>query len=465
MRMRTIVIIVIALVLVGGGILFIRSRNQVSASAELPQRTATVEPGAIEVWVTGTGEVAPAARAELDFAISGQVGAVNVQAGDRVKAGDVLAALDTAELELAVGQAEQTFIIQQANYSMTVQPDPAAVTSAQAALNSAQAAYVAAEQKYGLSGDQITVGCANLEAATDALEQAQQAYDDVLNFWKTRDYAPLSPQKTRLDQAQNNYDVALANCNLTRSGINDGAVRSALAQLEQAKANLANLTNPRSEKAIIAQAQMEQARLSLEQARLRLAQASLVAPFDGTLLSIDYQVGDSVAPGRPAIVLADLRQLHIDTGVDELDIAQVSVGQPVEITLDALPGERLTGQVAEIEPAPTSGAATSEYPVRIELSSTDGSVRIGMTAALNILVARKENVVLVPNWALRLDPDTGEVFVMVQRAGRSTQVPVTLGLRNETYSEVLTGLEPGDVVGIVVTPEPPSAPGFFGGGG
>ena len=319
--------------------------------------------------------------------------------------------------------------------------------------------------QYGLSGDQITVGCANLEAATDALEQAQQAYDDVLNFWKTRDYAPLSPQKTRLDQAQNNYDVALANCNLTRSGINDGAVRSALAQLEQAKANLANLTNPRSEKAIIAQAQMEQARLSLEQARLRLAQASLVAPFDGTLLSIDYQVGDSVAPGRPAIVLADLRQLHIDTGVDELDIAQVSVGQPVEITLDALPGERLTGQVAEIEPAPTSGAATSEYPVRIELSSTDGSVRIGMTAALNILVARKENVVLVPNWALRLDPDTGEVFVMVQRAGRSTQVPVTLGLRNETYSEVLTGLEPGDVVGIVVTPEQPSAPGFFGGGG
>jgi len=103
--------------------------------------------------------------------------------------------------------------------------------------------------------------------------------------------------------------------------------------------------------------------------------------------------------------------------------------------------------------------------VRIELSSTDGSVRIGMTAALNILVARKENVVRVPNWALRLDPDTGEVFVMVQRAGRSTPAPVTLGLRNETFSEVLTGLEPGDVVGIVVTPEPPSAPGFFGGGG
>ena len=89
-----------------------------------------------------------------------------------------------------------------------------------------------------------------------------------------------------------------------------------MAQLEQAKANLANLTNPRREQVIIAQAQMQQARLSLQQTRLRLAQASLVAPqertlvFDGTLLSIDYQVGDSAAPGRPAIVLADLRQLH-----------------------------------------------------------------------------------------------------------------------------------------------------------
>ena len=155
--------------------------------------------------------------------------------------------------------------------------------------------------------------------------------------------------------------------------------------------------------------------------------------------------------------------------MDELDteypallgIAQVSVGQPVEITLDALPGVRLTGQVAEIEPAPTSGTTTSEYPVRIELSSTEGSVRIGMTAALNILVARKENVVLVPNWALRLDPDTGEVFVMVQQGSRLTQAPVTLGLRNETHSEVLTGLEPGDMVGIVVTPEPPQGIGSW----
>jgi HlyD family secretion protein len=121
--------------------------------------------------------------------------------------------------------------------------------------------------------------------------------------------------------------------------------------------------------------------------------------------------------------------------------------------------------VAEIEPAPTSGTTTSEYPVRIELSATEGPVRIGMTAALNILVARKENVVLVPNWALRLDPNTGEIFVMVQRADGPTQVPVTLGLRNETHSEVLSGLKSGDVVGIVVTPEAPSAPGFFGGGG
>ncbi len=465
MRMRTVAIIVVAVALVGGGILFIRGRSQARVAADLPQRTATVEFGTIEVRVTGTGEIAPAARAELGFEVAGEVGAVNVQVGDRVTAGDVLAVLDTAELELAVAQSEQAFIIQQANYSMTVQPDPAAVASAQGALSSANAAYLAARQKHDLSADQITVGCANLENAQDALERAQATYDGLLNFWKTRDYAPYSPQKAQLDTAQNNYEVALASCNLTRSDINDSAVRAALAQLEQAKANLADLTNPRNEKVIVAQAQMEQARLSLTQSRLQLAKASIVAPFDGTVLSVDHQVGDPATPGRTAIVLADLRQLHVDTTVDELDIAQVNVGQPVEITLDALPGVSLTGRVAQIEPAPAADATTTEYPVRVELTSIEGSARIGMTAALNILVARRENALLLPNWALQLDPDTGEVVVTVQQGGRLTRLPVTLGLRNETHSEVLTGLQAGDVVGIVTTPEPPGAPGFFGGGG
>lgn len=464
MRIRPRVIFVIGLLIVGV-LLFTRGQSQNDAEDTTPDRTTTVELGTLEVRVTGTGEIAPTLRAELSFDVSGTVDAAHAQVGDQVNSGDVLLALNTVELELAVAQAQQTLLIQQANYSMTVQPDPAAVVAAQAAIDSANAAHIAAKDKYALRDDQVTVGCANLENAKDTLEQAQQAYDNVLNFWKTRDFAPVSPQKTQLDNAQNNYNVALANCNLTRSDIdNDSAVRSTLAQLEEAKANLTNLTQPRSEQVLVAQAQVEQARLSLEQARFQLSKAFIIAPFNGTVLAVDYQVGDSATPGQTAIVLADIEHLHIDTTVDELDIALVSVGQPVEIELDALPGVSLSGEVAEIEPAPVSESAGTEYPVRVELASSIDSVRIGMTTALNILVARKENVLLIPNWALRLDPDTREIVVTVQKAESAIQTGVTLGLRNDTYSEILSGLEPGDVVGILVTPEPSAQQGFFGGG-
>ena len=194
-------------------------------------------------------------------------------------------------------------------------------------------------------------------------------------------------------------------------------------------------------------------------------QARLISPIEGTVMSVGHGVGDSILPGEVEIVIADLSSLHIDTKVDELDIGEAALGQMVEITLDALPDLVLEGSVAGIDLAPEIGSSSTQYPVRIELESMDDRVRVGMTAALSILVADKENVVLVPNWALGFDSATGQVIVFVVDGDNRERRPLVLGLRNDTFSEVLSGLKPGEIIGASIDERPRRDGGLFFGGG
>jgi HlyD family secretion protein len=194
-----------------------------------------------------------------------------------------------------------------------------------------------------------------------------------------------------------------------------------------------------------------------------------VAPIDATVVALSYAEGDSVTTGAVAITLAAVDQLHVDTLVDELDIARVESGQPVELTFDALPDLKLAGQVNVIELIAEQGATTA-YPVRVVLTEGEEAVRLGMTASVEILVERKEAVVLVPNWALGFDAATGEIFVLVRSGPDLVRTPVVLGLRSEAYSEVLEGLQVGDVVEVPAAsggqgPGGGQGPVFFGGGG
>jgi len=180
---------------------------------------------------------------------------------------------------------------------------------------------------------------------------------------------------------------------------------------------------------------------------------------------VSYAVGDSVGPGQVAVQIADLTSMHVETVVDELDIAGIQLGQTVQVSLDALPDVSMVGEVAEIALAPTAGGTAAEYPLVVELIDVDPRTRIGMTVALEILVERKDQALVVPNWALRFDSEADEIYVTIQTPQGPERRQVELGLRNESESEILSGLEPGLVVTISVTPEAPSFQGPFGGGG
>ncbi|GAG13500.1 unnamed protein product, partial [marine sediment metagenome] len=223
------------------------------------------------------------------------------------------------------------------------------------------------------------------------------------------------------------------------------AVASARSQIAQAESSLARLLSmPSPEDVAVAESQVAQARVGVEIAQSRLADASLTVPFAGTLVSWDLHEGDALVPGAPVGTLVDLSRLHIEVGIDETEIGRVAPGQEVRITFDAFLDQPVAGHVAEIDLVGTLLQGIVNYGVRIEPSATDLGIKPAMTAAIEIVVKQKEDVLLVPNRALRRDQEGKHVEVL--RGNVPTRVYITTGLSNDDYTEVISGLKEGDEI-------------------
>src|SRR3972149_1156048 len=166
MKKRTWIIIGLVAVLIVAGVVIVTNNqnNAAQAAAQANVQMGRVTRATLLSTVDSSGSVTPESKVTLSFSTAGTVAKVNVKVGDHVKKGDVLAELDTSSLELQLAQQQQSFLSQQASYSMTIQPDPNAVKSAQIALDNAAAAYKLAQQKYVVNGANqvLTSSCNNL---------------------------------------------------------------------------------------------------------------------------------------------------------------------------------------------------------------------------------------------------------------------------------------------------------------
>ncbi|HXF68954.1 MAG TPA: efflux RND transporter periplasmic adaptor subunit, partial [Thermoflexus sp.] len=445
----------IAVVAIGAWALLERVRAQPSASPE----TVTIRRGTLRITLSAAGKIRPRAQAVLNFATPGTVAEIFVREGETVRKGQPLARLDTSDLELAVRQAEIAYLTQQVVYSQTVQgPKPEELAAARAAVRSAQAALQALEK--GPDPLDLEMARLNYEIAKNALWQAQLTRDKTAG-------SPLSAPvdldlaNARVGQAELQAEVARLQYEKLRAGARPEQLEAARAQLAQAQANLARL-QPDALTVERVRLQLEQAHLQLEQARRQLEQATLTAPFDGTVIALNIEVGQVVGAGVPggAIVLADLSDLHLDLTVDEVDVVRLKEGMPVEITLDAMPGRTFRGHIESIAPAATESGGAATYRVRVILDERDPALRVGMSATVEIEVERRENVLLVPNAAVRRDRETGRAFVNRMVGDRVEEVEIRLGAQGETESEVVEGLREGDVV-VLGEIGPSSAFRFF----
>ncbi len=509
-KRRTFIIIGIVVILIAAGGVYFVTRQQATQQSGLSQFLATAQKVKVVrtnlmTSVDTSGSVIPASKVQLSFGTSGTVKDLNVKVGDQVKKGQMLSTLDPTDLQLKVTQAEQAYLAQQVTYSNTVQADPSQVLTAQASYTSALAAYSSALRDYSNLGLQQTTQCAQLTNAQNALNRAQTAYDRLANDHQAKNYlnadwGPFQSVVQALTNAQSAYDVALANCNIAKTGLNDSSLQAAQAQVQSAKSTLDNLLSPRAEKQTQAAAQLEQSRLALVQAQQNLADATLTAPFDGVVTAVNIALGSS-GGSSDAIEVADNSQLHVNVLVDETQVAGVKPGQETQLTLDSMPGITLTGKVASTDPAGTISQGVVNYNVRINLDPTTAPVRIDMTANASIIEATHDNVLAVPNAAIRtggfgggnrqggqagVNVQVGQTVtntqqngqggqpriqgpsVLVLRNGQPVPVPVTVGLQTADLTEVSGNLEAGDVVLIVAATRTANAggggfPGGFGG--
>jgi HlyD family secretion protein len=378
-----------------------------------------------------------------------------------VEAGEVLARLETADLEQAFIQAQASLAISEAQLAQTEDGASAEeLASAVAALESALADYE--EVKASPSQEDITVGKADMEKARIALEKAQADYDKI--SWQTGLGATV--EASTLQQASVDYERARAQYELTVDNPTDSELKQAEAQIAQARAALANLEEqPTPEDLAIARAQVTQARSALAQAQLNLEEATLVAPFAGTVADVSIEVGQVVGVGDASYVLTDLTGYHVDLYVDETEIGQVQVGQPVVITPDAFPDEEIEGEVTAIKSIGTVSSGIVTYEVRVEIAPTEVPIRSDMTASATVVVEEKENVLLIPNRAIRYEE--GVEYVEVLAGTEVRRVAIATGASNDAVTEVTAGLEQGDlVVTNVVRGDQFGGPmGMFGGGG
>jgi HlyD family secretion protein len=239
-------------------------------------------------------------------------------------------------------------------------------------------------------------------------------------------------------------------------------VATARAQLAQAQANLDKLLDGSTAGQIAAaQAGVEQARISLADAQAALEDAALFAPYDGLVTDVYVAIGEQAA--GPVVELVNTDSLQVVLDVDEVDLGQVEVGQEtvvdlgqVEVgqetvvTLEAWPGYRFAGTVASIAPQAKDQAGIVVYEVRLDVdwssagTGTETFFLTGMTADAELITARREDVLLVPNEAIGADRSAGVYRVRLVEDEDVREVEVTIGMRDRTHTEVTSRLREGD---------------------
>ena len=213
-------------------------------------------------------------------------------------------------------------------------------------------------------------------------------------FYDERIKAQREKAPGRLQAAKDNLEIARAQYNVARGGVDDYKAVAALASVASAEQALERATTGLKQSEIEAarlevtkaEISLEQSRLSLEQAQDNLDQSRLVAPRGGTIVSVEVAVGAAVGAGTPVVVLLDMDRLEFHTtNLSERDLAQITPGQEAVVALKAYPDEAIDARVARIgvqAGAPVGGAAT--FPVVLVLGDTDVDLRPGMTGEVEI---------------------------------------------------------------------------------
>lgn len=217
-------------------------------------------------------------------------------------------------------------------------------------------------------------------------------------------------------------------------------------------------------------AQVAAAKASIMQAQANFATASanmrytkIISPVDGIVISKEVEVGQTVAASfqTPTLfkVAEDLTKMRIETSVSEADIGKVKVGQDVEYTLDGYPDDTFYGKVIQIRLSPTTESNVVTYAVIIEVENEEGKLLPGMTANVSIITNKKENILAVPNTALKFTVQGNtqkyeHKGIWISKKNKPERINIETGVSDDVYTEIISDeIKQGDLVYIGIIPK------------
>ncbi|MFT4217814.1 MAG: HlyD family efflux transporter periplasmic adaptor subunit [Micropruina sp.] len=447
------------------------SSGQTPVASTVPVERATISTG-----VSGAGTVAASSSRNLGFAAGGRLASVKVRVGDKVTAGQVLARLDTFQLKQIVVQQKANLSSQQAALAR-LRNNPS-LTGSRSTLTQARTIADATRSQVAATkrADEVSIkrSRAAVSAAQDALDAAQAALaacaadcTGLQSAVATAQASVVSAQ-TALATAEQRKKVDAAAGTVSVAGAKQGVV---------AAQNSANSTASDRPYGIAQQeAAVTTAQSLVEVAEHNLSEATLEAPISGTITAINGVVGEylsassgttaqapgsaaavpgtTVVAGASSVTRAGGTQFMVISGdgpmtavvpLTELDAANVEKGQAADLSFDALPDVTGSGKVTAIAPSGTALAGSMSFYVTISLGHPDGRVKEGMSVHAAVTTQEHDDVLSVPNAAVR-NEDGHQVVTVVDGTGKQQTVAFTAGLVGTERTEVVSGLSEGDQV-------------------
>jgi HlyD family secretion protein len=344
-------------------------------------------PVSTQAGVIAEGHLVPTRGLYLVAPVQGRVEEILVAEGDRVTEGQVLIRLaDRQQAEAALASAQLQLSLAQQDYDTLVRTaDLGRAQAWQASMDAAKLRSAAqlAWDRLDLTAVQNDIDDAQADVTTrqTELEDAQADLDKYADL--PADNATRKSYEDKLRTAQINYDTALQKLeDLTsrRDTLRSGLDLALAAEAEAMRTYDNTLDGPDSDKLVLAQAKLDAAQAQADAAQAALDNYELTAPFGGTVMHINVSVGEWAGPTAYAVALADTSTWYVDTSdLSELDVIDISIGQSVNVTADALPGTVMTGVVESISGAPKIQGGDILYTVHIRMDAIDPGLRWGMT--------------------------------------------------------------------------------------
>jgi HlyD family secretion protein len=385
--------------------------------------TARVERGNLRNTVTATGTLQAVTTVQVGSQASGTISALYADFNSTVKKGQVIAQLDPATTHAQIEQARANLEQAQAG----LQQARAGLVQARAGVSSSRAGVSDAQAKASAAGSTVQNQRAGVTSAEANVAVLKAQLDDAASVLRQEESLLRSgvisqrqyeTAQTAHKTAQARHSQALAQLNQAmlseRSAASAGQtqaqaqIQQAQSQVEQSQAQVGQA----QAQVLNAEAQVAQARAALQLAELNLAHTTIRSPIDGVVVSRNVDVGQTVAASLSAPTLftiaQDLTQMQVIANIDQADIGLVEQAKGAKFDVDAFPGTEFTGTIQQLRLNPVSAQNVVTYNVVIDVQNPEQKLKPGMTANLSITIDERNNVVKIPNAALRFTPQLTE---------------------------------------------------------